>query len=97
MKSVVTTGIKPASSNFGAKLGDSSTCSMLERLSKIDSFTTSYQDGAANSDEVNVYVVFENEKTDSELTTLKSIIDTARSTFDPTDAKHKGEWDYLIT
>ena len=87
--------IKTAFSDLvAASTGDES---YAAQVSKIVSFTTSYQDGAAKSDEVNVYVVFENEKTDSELTTLKSIIDTARSTFDPTDAKHKGEWDYLIT
>jgi len=76
-----------------ASTGDES---YAAQASKVAAFTTSYQDGATESDEVNVYVLFENEKTDTELTSLKSIIDTARSTFDPTDAKHKGEWDYLI-
>ncbi len=70
--------------------------SYAAQVSKVTSFTTSYQDGAAESDEINIYVLFNDEKTDTELASLKSIIDTARSTFDPTDAKHHGEWDHLI-
>tara|TARA_R100001510_G_scaffold9504_1_gene7318 strand:- start:53 stop:382 length:330 start_codon:yes stop_codon:yes gene_type:complete len=65
------------------------------QVSKITSFTTSYEDGATESDEVNVYVVFENKKSDSELATLKTIVDTARSSFDKSDPKHNGRWDSL--
>ena len=62
----------------------------------IDSYTTSYKEGASESDELNVYLLFKNEKTDSELSSIKSIIDTAVTSFDPTDAKHHGAWDHLI-
>ena len=63
----------------------------------ITSYTSAYKDGASESDVMNVYVLFENEKSDSELTSIKSIIDTAISSFDPSDAKYHGAWDHLIT
>ena len=62
----------------------------------ITSYTTTYKEGASESDELNVYLLFRNEKTDSELSSIKSIINTAITSFDPSDAKYHGCWDHLI-
>ena len=54
-----------------------------------------YIDGASESDTLNVFLIFQTEKTTDELAAIKTLIDTARSNFNPSDAKYAGAYKHL--
>ena len=56
-----------------------------------------YIDGASESDNLNVFLIFETEKTTDQLSAIKTIISNAVASFDPSDAKYGYSYKHLIT